>query len=252
MELLRRIVDVLDAKSEAIASKRQASDRPLAEQAQHEVMSFWLSHAIHSSLPPLRHHLTARRTQPAELYAELARLAGALCTFSLDAHPRTLPRYSHEELGGLFAALDRHIRTHLELVAPTHCVTVPLRPVRAYFHTGSISDKRCLGPSQWIIGVRSPVKDADVASGVPRLVKICSADHLARVVKEARAALPLEHLPHPPVAVSPRSDTQYFNVQKEGPCWKAIAKSNNVGAYVPSAIEDPELELLIVLESGDA
>src|SRR3989441_8833826 len=114
MELLRRVIEILDAKSETLAGQRR-------KEQTRDVASFWLTHAIHSSLAPLRHVLEVKRSRPEQAYTELARLAGALCTFALDSHPRELPAYDHGRLGECFGALERHIRTHLELVVPTNC-----------------------------------------------------------------------------------------------------------------------------------
>jgi predicted component of type VI protein secretion system len=69
-------------------------------------------------------------------------------------------------------------------------------------------------------------------------------------VKEAQAGLALEHLPTPPSAVAARPGTQYFLVRQDGPCWDAILKSADIGLYLPEALAEAELELLVVLESG--
>ena len=70
MDLLRRLIEMLDAKSDATArgEGRQVGHKPSGEYAGHEVASFWLLHAIHSSLAPLRHHLLVRRSRPEQLY----------------------------------------------------------------------------------------------------------------------------------------------------------------------------------------
>ncbi len=116
MSLVHRLVEILDAKADTIARGRRGSSD---EFAQREVSSFWLLHTIHASSPVLRHYEQAKLVHPERLYVELARLAGALCTFALDAHPRTLPAYDHDQPEYSFDALDRHIRTHLDIVAPT-------------------------------------------------------------------------------------------------------------------------------------
>ena len=112
MLLLGRLVDMLEAKSSSLPADRPAAHRELREYASHEVANFWLLHAIRSSLPPLRHHLELRRSHPEQLYTEMARLAGALCTFSLDAHPRAVPAYDHDRPEKCFAELTvRFART---------------------------------------------------------------------------------------------------------------------------------------------
>ena len=59
-----------------------------AEFSTREIANFWLLHAVNSALAPLRHLLVAKRGHPEELFVEMSRLAGALCTFALDSHPR--------------------------------------------------------------------------------------------------------------------------------------------------------------------
>ena len=83
----------------------------------------------------------------------------------------------------------------------------------------------------------------------PQLVKVCSSQFVAELVKRALPGCALTHLPVPPPAISARVDTQYFGVSKSGPCWDHILQTRRVGIYVPGELPEPELELLVVLES---
>jgi len=249
LRLGERLVGILDAKSETMQRERQASQRPLAEWAAREVANFWLTHAVNAASAPLRHMLATRAAHPEELYVELVRLAGALCTFSLDAHPRDLPTYDHDDLAGCFDELDRHIRRNLEIIIPTNAVVVPLTQAEQYFHTAAVPDDRVFKRgAHWYLGVRSSAGRGDLAAGVPRLVKVCSAEHIVRLVKEGLPGLTLEHEPSPPAELSPRLGSHYFRVKTAGPCWTLMAKTKNVGVYAPAAIADAELEMTIVVE----
>ena len=42
---------------------------------------------------------------------------------------------------------------------------------------------------------------------------------------------------------------EYFLVSKQGPCWDHIVATRRVGAYVPGEFTDPDIELLVVLDS---
>lgn len=252
--LLSRIVDILDAKSAAVAAESSASRKGLREYASREVANFWLLHAVRSSMPPLRHLLEMRTSHPEEVYRELSRLAGALCTFAIDSHPRSLPVYDHERLGECFGELDRHIRGHLEVIIPTNCITVPLRRVSDFLYVGVVTDQRCFGKSHWILGARTDGDRGDLIARVPKLVKICSSRHVERLFKEARPGLSIQHLPNPPSAVSPRIGAEYFALGRTGSmeaqgCWKDIGVSGQVGIYIPGALGGAELELLVVLEN---
>jgi len=247
LRLGTRLVEMLDAKSDAMLRERQASARPLAEWAAREVANFWLTHTVNAATSSIRHMLRGRSAHPEQFYTELARLAGALCTFSMDAHPRDLPPYEHEDLAGTFGELDRQIRRHLEIIIPTDSIVVPLSVVAPSFHTATIADDRCFAnTATWYLGVRSSSPRADVVTGVPKLVKVCSAEHIMRLVKEGLPGLTLEHDPSPPSSLSPRIGSHYFRVLTKGPCWTLMAKTRNAGVYVPGAIAEAELELTIV------
>jgi type VI secretion system protein ImpJ len=248
--MLHRLVEMLDGKSDAIRAGRQPGRNAVGQFAGHDVASFWLLHAIHTGSAALRHLLHERHAHPERLYAELARLAGALCTFRLDSHPRSLPAYDHDDPEAGFDALDRHVRTHLETVIPTNFVSIPLRPTTPYLYTGTVTDRRCFDRSRWVFGVRSSVGEAEVITRVPALVKVCSAKFTPELVRRAYPGLALHHIPSPPPALSPRIGSQYFSVAQTGPCWISIVQTGEVGVYVPDAFPDAELELLVLLDSS--
>lgn len=244
MLLLRRLIEILEAKSTSLARTSGGG-----EFSQRDIANFWLLHAVNSALAPLRHLWISKRSHPEELFVELSRLGGALCTFALDSHPRTLPVYDHERLSECFDALDRHIRAHLETIVPTNCVSIPLEKVANYFYEGEITDTRCLGRARWVLGIHSGAGEAEVITKAPQLVKICSAKFVGELVKRAIAGLTLTHLPVPPAAISAKLETQYFGVTRSGPFWDHIVQTRRVGIYVPGELPDPEIELLVVLEA---
>ncbi len=247
MDLLARLVEMLESRAEAMTLERQDTGGAASELASREIASFWLSHAIHSAVAPLRHQLRTRSSHPEQLFTELSRLAGALCTFSLDASPDSLPLYDHTNLDRCFSSLDQHIRAHLDVIMPSSCIRVALDPTEQFFYNGVVVDRRALGRSHWFLGVRSSTSQANVIAGVPRLVKVGSAKHIVMLVQRAFPGLLLEHVVSPPAEISPRLGTQYFAVQRTGPVWDAIANTGEVGVYVPANVPDVELELLVVL-----
>lgn len=249
LRLGERLAEMLEAKSEAVRREREATQRPLAEWAAREVANFWLTHAVNAAVAPLKHMLATRAAHPERMYVELARLAGALCTFSLDAHPRDLPSYDHDDPAPCFEALDRHIRRNLEVIIPSNAVVVALTETDPTFHTAAVPDDRAFGRGAiWYLGVRSTMGRGDIAGSVPRLVKVCSAEHIVRLVKEGLPGLVLEHEPSPPAELSPRIGSHYFRIRTDGPCWTLMAKTHNAGVYVPGAIAEAELEVIVVLE----
>jgi type VI secretion system protein ImpJ len=89
----------------------------------------------------------------------------------------------------------------------------------------------------------------ELISRTPQLVKVCSRLFVPELVKRALPGMSMSHLPVPPPAISVRFDTQYFAINKGGPCWDHLLQTRQVGVYAPGEIPDPELELLVILES---
>lgn len=247
MLLVRRLIDILEEKSSTL-TRSQSAAGGMAEFSSRELANFWLMHAVNSGVSALRHLWISKRGHPEELFLEMSRLGGALCTFALDSHPRTLPIYDHERLGECLERWTNLIRTHLETIVPTNCVSIPLTKVADYFYEGDIVDTRTLGRARWILGIHARVGDADLINKTPQLVKICSAKFIGELVKRAMAGLTLTHLPAPPSAVPVRVETQYFGVSRDGPFWDNIVQTARVGIYVPGDFPGAELELLVLLD----
>jgi type VI secretion system protein ImpJ len=245
LQLLQQLTEILSEKGSAIARDAGGAG---AEFSTREIASFWLLHAINSALAPLRHQLIAKRGHPEELFVEMSRLAGALCTFALDASPRALPLYDHENLSECFAQLDRHIRLHLETVLPTNCITIPLTPAGDCFYEGEVADRRCMGNARWVLGMKAAMGEAELMAQAPQLVKMCSPAFVRELVNRALPGMALTHIPSPPTAISRRAEVQYFGIGRSGPCWNHILQTKRVGVYVPNAFPDPELQILVVLD----
>ena len=243
--LLGRLVGILEEKSSSIGGAPASQ----GDFAPRDIANFWLQHAVNAALALLRYLWISKRGHPEELHVELSRLAGALCTFALDSHPRTLPLYDHEHLSESFEALDSHIRRHLEILVPTNCVIIPLERVSDYTFEGAVADTRCLGRARWFLGVRSNLGEAEVIGRTPQLVKVCSAKFVNELVKRAIAGLTLTHQPVPPSAISAKLEMQYFSINRFGPFWDHIVQTRRVGIYIPGELPDPEVELIVVLET---
>jgi type VI secretion system protein ImpJ len=249
MVMTRRLIEILQEKSAAVSVDSQGRGKFRTGLSAQEVSRFWFLHAINSSLGPLRHMFASPSAHPAELFMELLRLGGALCTFALDSHPQDLPLYRHLSLDKSFADLERHIRAHLELLAPSNCISVPLRSVANYFYEGDITDQRCLDRARWILAVQSAIGDAELITRTIQIVKVCSAQFVPQLVRRALPGMELTHMSVPPSAVSPQVESQYFAISRAGPCWDHIVQTRRVGIYIPGDIPSPQVELLVVLET---
>lgn len=247
---LRSLLQLLEEKSAAMRMTKAPEAGIASAFSAEQITNSWLLHSVNSGIASLRHLCFTKHTHPEEIFAELSRLGGALCTFSLRAHPKDLPAYDHNDLAGCYDRLIRHIRDHLDAIVATNVVEIPLRQANDSFHAGQVTDERLLEGAQWILGVGSSAGESFVASRAPAIVKICSWEFIEKLVQRAVPGMTLTHLPSPPAAISPKLEMQYFRIQLAGPCWDHIQETKRIGIYVPGDLTDCRLELTAVMSRG--
>ena len=260
--LLRRFIEILDQRARSLREVRGRPADGLSEYASREILGFWLSHSVRSSLAVVRHLYESSGSSPEDVYLELSRLAGALCTFSMELNPEAIPLYDHDDLGKTFSDLESFIRRGLEVVLPKGAGRIALIPVlkqqhaanlqpeergvAQFVHSGAVTDSRAFGrQAVWFLGVRSNLPAAEASRLVPTLVKFASERLALWLAGKAHPGMPLEHVATPPAEISPRADTQYFKITKAEKYWETIVKEGRVGAYAPAALAGAEIDVLV-------
>ena len=246
--LIKRILESLAEKSTTVARPVASPGKLQIDSLPMDIANYWFLHALHSAMPGLRHLLHTRRAHPSECFVELARLAGALCTFALHSHPRDLPLYNHLDPGPGFRALSAHILKHLEIIVPTNTVELQFAHMAPYMHSAPVADERCLRRARWVLGIRSSLGESEQLHLVPRLVKVCSERFVPELVKRALPGMTLTHLGAAPASIRAAADMQYYAVDLAGPCWQHILHTRSVAIYIPGEIADPDFTLTVILE----
>lgn len=248
-EMLQRLIDIIDEKSAFLLEEQQRRHGVFqAGVSGRHVAQYWFLHALNAGVALLRPFLLSPHTHPEEVFREMLRLGGALCTFGLEVHPRSLPAYDHAALGACFASLDEHICRHLDVVMPAGAIRIPLHLTESSLWLGDVSDERCLGPGRWIIEIHSSLGEADLIARVPQLTKVCSARFVTELIRRALPGMPLRHLSVPPSQIAARVESQYFSIERNGPCWEHIVQTRQVGIYLPAEIPVTSLSLMVLLD----
>jgi type VI secretion system protein ImpJ len=248
--LLHRLAQDIDEKITSTRSLRSGSSGLELGTSALDVANYWLLHALCSALPSLRLHLQDRRSHPEEVYRDLARLAGALSTFSVEFARDDIPKYRHRDLSATFRETDALIRRYLEIVAPSNTVTLQFRKVDNYVYAAEVKDERCLLRSRWVLGIRSSITDSVILRQTPKLIKVCSAEGVGKLVQRALPGLELMHLPVPPSAMHAQADMHYFSVSLNGACWQHILQTKQVGVYLPGDLGDATFDITIIMETS--
>lgn len=245
--IARRLVEILAAKSSILAGVRRQKNLSLADFGTADIASFWLLYTVNSHFPEFHHLLETRHGHPERLFEAMLSLAGCLTTFSPKIHPRDLPVYRHDDLSGCFAALDEILRTLLETVVPSNFLSLPLKLVQPSIYATALADDKYLTRTRLYLALAADMNQADLISKAPYLVKVCSANHIEHLVRQALPGAPLTHVPKPPGSIPVKLNHQYFSISQSGVAWEAVVRARNLAVYVPGDFPSPQMELIILL-----
>ncbi len=248
LSILRRLVEILAAKSSILAGGRRQRSQGLADFTAADIANFWLLYTVNSYLPLLRHIHETRRGHPERVFSTLIGLAGSLTTFSLDIQPRDLPLYDHDNLSGCFADLDEKLRVLLETVVPSDfVVALHLKLAQNSIYATLLDDDKYLAGTRMYLALAAEMDQAELIAKAPHLIKVGSATQVEQLVRQALPGIKLTHALKPPAAIPVKLNYQYFSLNQSGPAWEKVGKARSLAAYVPAEIKNPQLELIILL-----
>jgi type VI secretion system protein ImpJ len=230
-----------------LGGSRRQKNLSLADFGASDIANFWLLYTINSHFPEFQHLFETRRGCPERLFEAMLSLAGCLTTFSNKIHPRDLPLYDHDNLSQCFTQLDEIVRTLLETVVPTNCISLPLKLVQPSIYATALADDKYLAGTRMYLAISAGMNEGELIAKTPYLVKVCSASHIEHLVRQALPGVGLTHVPKPPGSIPVKLNYQYFSLNQSGVVWEAIGRARNLAAYVPGDLPAPQLELVILL-----
>jgi len=248
--IVRRLVEILSARSSVLAGTRRQKNQSLADFTASDIASFWLLYTINSHFPVFRHLFETSGGHPESLFSAMLALAGCLTTFSLKIHPRDLPQYDHNDLGGCFTSLDEKLRLLLETVVPSNFVSLPLKFAQPSIYATALADDKYLVNTRMYLAITAEMSQAELIGKAPYLIKICSASHIEHLVRQALPGVGLTHVAAPPSSIPVKLAYQYFSLSQSGPAWEAVGRARNLAAYIPGEFPNVQAELIILLPNA--
>lgn len=248
MDLAMRLNDVLAAKSASLAVRRRERSDQIADYAVADVSLFWLLHSVNSTWPELARLCAAPNQHPERLYGLLARLAGALLTFSTTASLASIPAYDHPAPAATFKKLEDLIRTLLDTVLPSRVVPIALEHGKATAWHGKINEERLL-EADFYLAVRAALPAHMLLEQLPRLCKAGAPDEVEEILSSALPGIPLHAMSRLPAAIPVRIENQYFALDRSHPAFKRMLAARACRFYIPTSLPEVSLELYAVLPS---
>lgn len=243
LALLRRLLDALQAKVEALYGHHREPSRHVIEFRSGDVASFWLLHTASAAFASLSHLNQHPGLHPERLYERLLELAGALMTFSRRFALADLRPYDHAAPESAFLDLDGVIRELLETVISTRYFSIALQEVRPSFLHARLDAERIDSATSLFLGVRAATSMSDLVDIVPMRFKVGSPDDVDKLVLSAMSGVRVTHATQVPAAIPVRPGAAYFSIEARGPLYERMLQAQTLALYVPTGIPDIQVEL---------
>lgn len=247
-ELLKHILDTLQAKINALYGYHREPSRHIIEFRSGDVASFWLLHTANAAHAALAHLYQHPLFHPERLFQELLRLAGSLMTFSKEYSLGDLPVYNHQEPETGFQQLENILRALLETVISTRYFLMPLSETHPSTFTGRLDSGKIDDKTTLYLAVNSSMPIAQLEESVPLRFKVGSPDDVEKLVLSAMPGIELSYAPQVPAAIPIKPGTAYFALQAYGSkLYETMLQSHSIAVYVPTGIADLKLDLIAVV-----
>jgi type VI secretion system protein ImpJ len=246
--LLRRLLDMLQAKCDALYGHHREPSRNVIEFRSGDVASFWLLHTASSGFAELSHYFHQPLLHPERLFQSLLRVAGQLLTFSKAYSLADLPAYRHQEPAAGFQMLDRIIRELIDTVISARYVGITLNELKSGLFNGRLESEKLGANSRLYLSVGSDMPPAELVEAVPLRLKVGAPEDVDKLVLSSMPGIKLMAAPQVPAAIPVRPGCYYFSIEPHGPIYERMVQAQSIAIYVPSGFKDFKLELMAVIE----
>jgi type VI secretion system protein ImpJ len=239
----------LRSRRQRLMSMRRESNDRMADFAVADVSLFWLLNALNSHARVLSEFERFPNRHPEQVWAELARLAGSMLTFSLEHDLEAIPGYDHRVPEKTFPPLFDLISELLEASLPSRVVAVKMDRLDPETWKAVLHDIRLRDEADFYLSVRANQPAWQIAE---RFAEMCIAGAPANVGEVSGVAvegISLITLSRVPAALPVRLENQYFVLDMESDAAREMLDQGVCVFYVPSLLGELELELFAVLRS---
>ncbi|MCG2577531.1 type VI secretion system baseplate subunit TssK [Dechloromonas sp. XY25] len=244
--MLRRQIDALLAKVEALYGFHREPNKNVIEFRSGDIASFWLLHTASSACATLTHLFRNPDTSPERLFQELLRLAGGLMTFSKGYTLNDLPGYDHLQPGPGFWRLDQILRDLLDTVISTRYFAISLSQPKPSFYAGHLDSDKIDSETAFYLSVTAAHPQSEIIESIPLRIKLGAPDDVEKLVLSAMSGVRLTHASQVPGAIPVRPGACYFALDAHGPLYERMLKAQSVMIYAPESYRDLAIELIAV------
>ena len=253
LAIIRRLLEFLVARSSALRSRRKQTSSGQLDVSHTDLPLYGHLTAINSAIPLLNQMVASGKDHPQQAYETLLSLAGLLTSFSTDDSvvPGELPIYDHHNLTNIFINVEKKIRKLLGDVVPQkNFVMLSLDKQSESLSIGQIKDAELLKNAEFYLLCGGDIEQNKIVNELPQKMRVASPDMINEVLTTATRALKINYSSQPPAGMADRAGYKFFKLEKQGPFWAAIEKSQSLAIYVPADFQGIKMEFLAVRKTA--
>lgn len=240
---MRRLLGVMAQRRLALSESRRQHSSGGIEFSATDVTRFLLLNAVNRYLPLIQHFVETADVHPRTAYMLLQQLAGELCTFDASGDPAQLPKFLFDDLRGTFEVLFARITAMLQGTVKEHHVALRLEARADGIHMAQFPDAALTRCSQYLLAVRGPVPEQQLANQLPLLSKIASWGDINNILSAATPGAGVEVCYRPPPEIPVKAGTTYFVVRTDNVYWRNIVSSATIAIYLPQPFDPNQVSI---------
>jgi type VI secretion system protein ImpJ len=237
---LSQLQGLLHHRAEALAGRvSEGATRGAAEIADYLLLQ------LCNRYEPLLTHLAAIAVQlhPEDFYRVAVSLAGELATFTeTRKRPATFPPYKHDDQQASWRPVIAALRQALSAVLEQTAVPIPLQERKFGIRVGPILDRSLVTDATWVLAVKAQMPAETLRRGFPNQVKIGPVEQIRELINVALPGIAVRALPVAPRQLPYYAGTSYFELERSGPYWAALARSGGIAIHVAGDLPGLEIE----------
>jgi type VI secretion system protein ImpJ len=237
---LAQLQGLLHHRAEALAGRvSETATRGAAEIADYLLLQ------LCNRYEPLVTHLAATTSQlhPEDFYKLCVSLAGELATFTESRkRPPVFPSYRHDDLHATFRPVFAALRQALSAVLEQTAVPITLQERKFGIRVGPILDRSLVTDATWVLAVKAQMPPETLRRGFPNQVKIGPVEQIRELINVALPGIAVRALPVAPRQLPYYAGTTYFELDRSGPYWAALARSGGIAIHVAGDMPGMEIE----------
>jgi type VI secretion system protein ImpJ len=215
-----------------------------------EIADYMLLQVINRVEPLITLLSTLEMVHPVVFYTELVQLSGELSTFtSRTKRPAEISSYQHNALRDSFGSVVASLRQSLSTVLEQTAVSLTLVQRKFGIYVAAITDRSLITTSNFVLAVKADIKGDTLRSRFPTQCKIAPVETIRNLISTQLPGLNIRALPVAPRQIPYHAGFTYFELEKVGDVWNAMAKSGGFAVHLGAEFPGIEMELWAMRDS---